>query len=286
MKSELPLQWAHVFVLPVWLRTWWAEFAGSADLHLRSVRHRDELIGISPLLLLKKTAAFIGDTDVCDYQDFIVVPGKEREYFNVLLDHLNRQGATQMDLRLVRPDSKVMTELVPVAESLGCKVSCEKLDVAFELELPATWDDYLLMLNGKQRHEVRRKFRRLEEAARFNFHVFKDIHQTPGKIETFFTLFALNREDKAAFMTDRMVSFFHSLAEVMAETGILRMYLLELDDEPAAAVMGFDYRDTTYLYNNGYNGRFSSLSVGLLSKVLSKLVFEFFCELLLGIFLA
>ena len=33
-------------------------------------------------------------------------------------------------------------------------------------------------------------------------------------------------------------------------------------------VMGFDYNDSVYLYNSGYDPRYSSLSVGLLSKVL------------------
>jgi CelD/BcsL family acetyltransferase involved in cellulose biosynthesis len=33
--------------------------------------------------------------------------------------------------------------------------------------------------------------------------------------------------------------------------------------------MCFDYKDTRYLYNNGYNPQFSRLSPGFLSKVLS-----------------
>jgi CelD/BcsL family acetyltransferase involved in cellulose biosynthesis len=49
----------------------------------------------------------------------------------------------------------------------------------------------------------------------------------------------------------------------------LKLYFLDLDGIPAAAVMCFDYDSTIYLYNNGYDGRFSSLSVGLLSKVLT-----------------
>jgi CelD/BcsL family acetyltransferase involved in cellulose biosynthesis len=55
----------------------------------------------------------------------------------------------------------------------------------------------------------------------------------------------------------------------MAERGFLRLFFLELDREPAAAVMCFDYNSTVYLYNNGYNKNFSDLSVGLLSKVVT-----------------
>ncbi len=38
---------------------------------------------------------------------------------------------------------------------------------------------------------------------------------------------------------------------------------------PVATVMCFDYNNTVYLYNSGYDPPHSYLSVGLLSKVLS-----------------
>ena len=55
----------------------------------------------------------------------------------------------------------------------------------------------------------------------------------------------------------------------MAEAKILKLFFLDLDTIPAAAVMCFDYGSTRYLYNNGYDPRFRSLSVGFLSKVFS-----------------
>jgi CelD/BcsL family acetyltransferase involved in cellulose biosynthesis len=79
----------------------------------------------------------------------------------------------------------------------------------------------------------------------------------------------MNRADKAAFMTGQMASFFRSLAEAMAEEEMLRLFFLDLDNRPAAAVMCFDYNMKVYLYNNAYDHRFRALSVGLLSKVLS-----------------
>ena len=60
------------------------------------------------------------------------------------------------DLKPVRADSAVLSEFIGVAKSLECEVSCEPEDVTLEIELPATWDDFLGKLTGKQRHEVRR----------------------------------------------------------------------------------------------------------------------------------
>ena len=269
MDSEQPLEWDCLFVLPAWLKVWWSVFSNESTPYLSAVRDKDRLIGIAPLLVKGEEARFMGDPDVCDYQDFIVAPGRGREFFENLLDHLRRQGIGSLDLNMVRADSKVLTELVAVAKSLKCEVSCDPEDVTLELDLPSSWDKFLGKLTGKQRHEVRRKLRRLNEAGEINYRVVEDFEQVTDEMETFLTLFGLSRSDKAAFMTSQMAKYFRSLAETMAKANLLKMYFFDLDGTPAAAVMCFDYNSTIYLYNNGYDGQFSSLSVGLLSKVLT-----------------
>jgi CelD/BcsL family acetyltransferase involved in cellulose biosynthesis len=233
------------------------------------VRQGEALIGIAPLRVKGNEAAFIGDSDVCDYLDFILVPGKGPEFFRVLIEELRRQGIGRMDLGPVRADSTVMNGLAPVAERLECEFSSVREDVSYELELPATWEDYLGGLKGTERHEIRRKLRRLEEASRIGFRKVDGPREVADAMDTFLRFFASNRPDKAAFMTNRRARFFRTLAEDMAEAGVLRLSFLELDAEPAAAVMCFEDRSTVYLYNNGYDNRFRSLSVGVLSKVLS-----------------
>ena len=70
-------------------------------------------------------------------------------------------------------------------------------------------------------------------------------------------------------MSDRMDAFFRSLAKAMATAGMMKLYFLEIEDTPVAGVICFDYQSTFYLYNNGFDDRYRSLSVGLLSKVLT-----------------
>ena len=69
-------------------------------------------------------------------------------------------------------------------------------------------------------------------------------------------------------MTAPREAFFQTVAEVMAAAGLLRFGILEVDRTLAAMVMLFEYNDTVYLYNSSYNPAFSTLSVGILSKVL------------------
>ena len=87
-------------------------------------------------------------------------------------------------------------------------------------------------------------------------------------MDAFLKLFSLSRGEKAAFMNARMEVFFRSLAEAMAGIGILRFGTVELDNQPVAMTLGFDYNDAHYLYNSAYDPRFNHLSVGLLCKVL------------------
>ncbi len=69
-------------------------------------------------------------------------------------------------------------------------------------------------------------------------------------------------------MTAPMESFFRAIARVMAEAGLLKLGILELDSVPTAMVMCFDYGGTIFLYNSGYDPQYNYLSAGLLCKVL------------------
>ena len=267
-KMGSHLRGDNIFVLPNWLELWWRMFGASADLLLCAVRQGDTVIGIAPLKVEGGRASFIGDSDLCDYLDFVITPGKELDFFNVLLDHLKDEGINHLDLEPLRPDSTVITSLVDIANDRGYTVSCNPVDVSLELNLPDTWDKYLETLNSKQRHEVKRKLRRLGEAGNIDYRIFRDSEVTLKEIDIFIRLFRESREDKADFMTSQMMAFFKSLVTTTAQAKLLRFGCLKLDAIPVAAIICFDYNDTIYLYNSGYDPQYSYLSVGLTSKVL------------------
>jgi CelD/BcsL family acetyltransferase involved in cellulose biosynthesis len=262
------LKWSSIFVLPAWLKAWWEAFGGEDELYLRTLRDGQKVIGFAPLLVNKETASFIGSADVCDYLDFVIAPGRERDFFKVLLDDLREIGVKTLDLKPLRPDSTVLVQLVSIAQNRGYEVTCCSEDVSLELVLPPTWNEYLAILNNKQRHEVRRKLRRLWEAGNVEHHCVEVSRELEDYLDTFLNLFSLSKDEKASFMDAKMESFFRSLAKAMAEIGLLRLGVLQLDKVPTAMTMGFDFNDSHYLYNSAYDPRFSYLSVGLLCKIL------------------
>jgi CelD/BcsL family acetyltransferase involved in cellulose biosynthesis len=140
---------------------------------------------------------------------------------------------------------------------------------SYEIKLPGTWEAYLKMLGGKQRHEIRRKLRRLNEAGHIEYRVIHRPDEISENMDIFFSMFKASRSDKSEFLTNQMISFFRMLAQRTARQGLLRMSFLDIDQVPTAGVMCFDYNNTIFLYNNGYDPRFGNLSVGFLSKVYS-----------------
>ena len=262
------LKWGSVFVLPAWLKVWWEAFGGEAELYLRTLQQGKKAIGFAPLQVTKETASFIGSADVCDYLDFVITPGREKDFFKALLDDLRGKGIKKLDLRPLRYDSTAFTQLVSIAQNQGYEVLCHPEDVSLELDLPPTWNEYLAILKNKQRHEVRRKLRRLWEAGSAEHRCVEIGREVEDYLDIFLQLFSLSRDEKASFMNPKMESFFRSLAKAMAEIGLLRMGILQLDKVPAAMTMGFDYNGSHYLYNSAYDPQFNHLSVGLLCKIL------------------
>jgi CelD/BcsL family acetyltransferase involved in cellulose biosynthesis len=261
------LNWDSVFVLPRWLKVWWQAFGEGSKLYLFEVKQDKNIIGIAPLMVRKSKASFIGSADVCDYMDFVVAPGKELAFFTTVLDKLKRDGINELFLESLRHDSTAMACLVDLAKDKGYKVSCTRENVSLDLDLPSTWDQYLWTLSPKQRRETGRRFRRLDEEGDINYRVVENAE--PEVLDIFFKLLRESREDKAAFMTPQMESFFRALAQTMAEARMLRLGVLEISAKPVAAVMCFDYNDKVYLYNSGYDPEYGYVSVGLLSKLLS-----------------
>jgi CelD/BcsL family acetyltransferase involved in cellulose biosynthesis len=261
------LRWDPLFILPGWLQVWWQEFAPESQLQLIAIRQDEKVLGIAPLQVRGGTASIIGSTDVSDYVDFIVSPGREEDFFTVLLDHLEENGVGCLDLGPLRPESSVLRHLVNVAKRRGYGVSSESEGVSLELSLPSTWDEYLAALSKKQRHEVRRKLRRLHEAGEVGYRTLSEGSAIRDVMGVFLRMFSESRNDKEAYMTVQRETFFRSMAAKMADWGLLGIGVLDFDAQPVAMVLSFTHNNTVHLYNNGYDPNYRSLSIGLMSKV-------------------
>lgn len=227
------------------LQTWW--------------RHRGEgeaLIAESPAALLPARLGpagleFMGEADLTDYHTPL---GDGVD--DLVADLLGSLEAGTP----FRFDSLPEEAAVPVAAgaSRGGRVpACRRHGLAAVLDLPASYEEYLAGLDGKERHELRRKQRRfsavygaghLVEAGRAGLGAFSALHRAA-------------RGPKGSFLTEEMEAFFADLLDV---EGACLDLLTPEGGEPVAAAFGFRDDQAYYLYNSAYDPAASAASPGVM----------------------
>ena len=258
-----------VFFTPQWQKVWWEQFGDGAEMLLLFLKRDNRLEGIAPLARRNGTISFIGDQDVCDYNDFLVSRGAESRFYPCLLEHLDTEEWESLVLHSLPEDSPTLTYLPELSRSRGYTVEVQQEDVVPGLSLPDNWDAYLQILRKKDRHELRRKMRRLDSAEDdYRYYKFSEPLEVENNLEDFFTLMKYSREDKRLFLSPPRQQFFQSIAREMASIGVLKLFFLELKGERVAAAMCFDYGGSRLLYNSGFNPVYGYYSVGLVLKAL------------------
>jgi len=198
--------------------------------------------------------------------DFVACQGQEVAIFSQLLDYLEPMDWNSIDLESLLPDSLALSHFAPLAQQRGYLVEVTKEDVSPQLVLPSSWEEYLSQLKRKDRHELRRKLRRLDQTKSTRFYTITEKRRLYQDLADFFRLFELSGDEKAGFMTDQMRGFFEAMAHSLAEKGYMRMAFLEVEGQRVASAICFDCWDHFHLYNSGYDPGYASLSVGLLCK--------------------
>jgi CelD/BcsL family acetyltransferase involved in cellulose biosynthesis len=256
------------FLHPAWLRTWLSEFGGDYEPVFLSCKD-GSLAGVAPLMRSDGSLSFIGDASICDFMDVLVDPACADEAYADLWQQLCAEDWSEIELWGLMATSPTRERIKAFAAANGVVATEELEAVAPRLTLPDSWEAYLATLGKKDRHELRRKIRKLyESGAEVTFDVLSTQAEIAGAMDEFLDLHTRSRADKTDFMTPQMEVFFRRMASAMAAEGLVRLFMLRVNRRPAAAVLCFDAGSYLYLYNSGYDPEFSSLSVGLVSKAL------------------
>ena len=255
------------FMLPFWLKCWYSAFGKKNPVRVLEVYADNEFLGVAPLLQQGEVVTFIGSEAVCDFQDVLITGVDPKGFFDALLEYLQKQDITTMVLGSLAPDSQVLRLLPEVCDRRGIVHELEAAGNLSILPLPNSWEEYLERLSGKNRHEIRRKLRRLHEAGVVQYEEVMASHELSGRFAEFLDMFRDSRKDKAEFLTTSMETYFINLAEEMEHNKMLRLGVLTLNGKPVASTFGFTFKNSLYLYNNGFAFSYSHLSTGLLCKV-------------------
>ena len=261
-----------VFLSWQWQTAWARAFLDSRPLHLLRVSDDGGMLtGLLPLydegVGLRR---FVGGVDVSDYLDLIAPTGREEEVWQALLQH--RAGeSTEWDLRAIRAASPTLDILPRLCPAAGVRAQVEREDRCPVLELPASWDAYLERLGGKDRHELRRKIRKLErEMPGTSVRCHSAPEGWDGALAAFLRLHRLSKVGKERFMDERMEAFFRDATRALAAAGWARLWFLDWDGAAVASFLCLEYGGSVGLYNSGFDPLHAKLAPGivLLSHVI------------------
>jgi CelD/BcsL family acetyltransferase involved in cellulose biosynthesis len=284
-----------VFLTWQWQQGWWRHFGGAAQadctLHLLVLRaERGAPLGIAPLFIAReplpppkpyvhgelrpdrsgeplRVVQFVGGIDIADYLDVIASPENLEATWAAVLDYLIdiRDQWDAIDFHSLPQFSPSHDTVQRLGAKHGLNFEVFPEDVCPVLELPSDWNTYLMSLRKKDRHELRRKVRKLEGRDDVRWYLVPptDRASLEEKMRVFLALHKQSGSDKAKFMDAQMEAYFLDMARDLADTGWLDLAVLEVDGEPASAYLSFCYGDRLYLYNSGYTPRFAGYSAGV-----------------------
>lgn len=256
---------AGVFSTPAWLQAWW-DSLGSGDLLLGLVWDGDEPVAVYPACRSPdepRILTLLGAEDVTDEQVPLALPGREAETLEFFLNWaFGDAGFTRLRFHSVVHGRRWLDVVERVASGRRYALAREEVDVSPAIELPGTFDEYLATLSGHDRHELRRKRRRLDEAGKWRV---RRAHEV-GWEQDLAVFFAFHRQapgEKAGFFTPERERFFRRLSADLFLLGLARLDVLDLDDEPVACTFSYDFRGTFGLYNSSFRADLPKLAPGM-----------------------
>ncbi len=253
-----------LFLTSQWQKVWWDTFGDDHTMVGFTYPASNEVAAIASLAKSGDTVSFMGSEDTFDYNDFLIRPGYEEGFYQTLLECMEEQEFSMLRLVSLRESSPTLEMLPDMARKLGYTVEVEEEDVTSGIGLPGTWDEYLGLLNKKDRHELRRKIRRMDSQTDWKWYSVTDPAEVKERLGEFIKLMRQSRADKDEFMTPERERFFYNITQRMSELGLLQLYFLDMDGTTVATSLCFDYGGSRLLYNSGYDPKYAYYSVGLL----------------------
>ena len=259
-----------------YLRTWWQTKGGGewpADAILVNIlAHEDgRLTGVAPCFISardgKRTLMLLGSVEISDYLDLLVEPRHVPAFVTSLITYIKTTLAPQFAIQCVEFDnildsSPSLEALHSACEAHGLGYSAETLQRSPYIPLSGDYEEYLASLDKKQRHEMRRKQRRVLELPQgSDWYIVSEPATLDQEIEEFLRLMACE-EHKRSFLTGPMKEQMRLSMRDAFKHHTLQLAFITIGGEKAAAYLNFDFNNRIWVYNSGIDPQFFEHSPG------------------------
>ena len=270
IESDFPHPFASFTFYNSWVETFVDDLT---QIKMLFFYNENNLVGLAPIFVDhdKKSVSILGDKDLFDYRDIIYISECAEEIYIEFLSYLKLQPWFQGYTIFMQsiPESSELFNLVNTDKLNNfADVEIKEEDVTPIYDVNCVWDDYLLALKKKQRHEIRRKLRKFESQD-FQFKLIRNNDVLSGFLSDFYELFINSREDKKEFLTEERKTFFNKMLFAFAEKNELKILSYYDGNILISACIVIEYANIYFLYNSAYSLDYNSYSVGLVSKIIA-----------------
>jgi CelD/BcsL family acetyltransferase involved in cellulose biosynthesis len=261
-----------------YLETWWqtkggGEWPEDSELVLIAAFEGEDLVGIAPLFRANNldgipALMFVGAIEVSDFLDFIVAPENLSDFLYELMCFLNENEHIPewqvLDLYNILDSSPTLKALEEEANKCGAQFTKSKLLPSPYIPLPGDFEEYLAGIDKKQRHEIRRKLRKIAQGpAIAELYFADDGEKLESEMDAFIAMMAQDPAKKD-FLTEKMKQHLQNTARIAYENGWLQLAFYTINGEKAAGNLSFNYNDRLWLYNSAWDWAFRDYSPGWL----------------------
>jgi CelD/BcsL family acetyltransferase involved in cellulose biosynthesis len=273
---------ACVFLTWEWLYTWWKHLAGNRSLAIVTVRRGSELVAIAPFCQQPgglssarpfSVLEFLGSGFAgSDYLDVVVRKGGDAEVCEALTSWLASRRRP-LKLTNIRQAKSVVAGVLAGLREKGWTVAEIKTNICPFIPLAGTtWDGYLASLGAEHRYNFNRKWRRLNRDYEVRFEQARTQDACREAIDLLIAQHNARwsaRGGSDAFHTAGLIAFHREFTQAALTGGWLRLYVLRLNEKPAACLYGLLYRGTFYFYQSSFDEAYLQASVGLIAMGLA-----------------
>jgi CelD/BcsL family acetyltransferase involved in cellulose biosynthesis len=246
----------NVFSTWEWASAWWRHEGRERSPLIFTCRAADNtLAAVLPLYLWSarplRVARFIGHGPA-DQLGPVCAP--------------DTQGVAAEALQSVCEEARLhvlLAELLPGGAGWDVAFDAAPLRVESSpsLSLANGWDAYLAARSANFRQQIRRRERKLRRDHEVRFRLAADTSRLQADLDVLFSLHVA-RWGTASSAFVRWEPFHRDFAALALRRGWLRLWILELDDRPAAAWYGFRFAGIESYYQAGRDPERSDESVG------------------------
>jgi CelD/BcsL family acetyltransferase involved in cellulose biosynthesis len=254
------------FLSHQWFDAWWQSFGREGEQEV--LVFSDETgspEGIAPMMVRDDVLRFMANHEVTDYCDFISSQSHRKEFYQSLADYFRKQCMrySRMEFINIPGTSPTLSEMPLFADEHDFQCELEESETVPVLALPDSYDKYIQSIGRKNRHELRRKIRKLEGLRDVRLERITGSEQWGAAIEKFVLLHSESDREKREFWhKPGMFDFFDKLAAFFFAENWAELQMLYEEKRLMAALLNFKDSETLYFYNAAYDKEFSPYSPG------------------------